>query len=115
MPRDPVLRLRDILEACDQIAGYIAGYDVEQFQADRRTSDAVIRQFEIIGEAVKGLPDTLRQRETGVPWQAIAGFRDVLSHAYFAIDLLTVWDAATAKLPSVQQACERLLASLQSS
>ena len=67
MPRDPALRLHDILEACDLIEGYLAGYDLERFQADRRTSDAVVRQFEIIGEAVKGLPDALRQKESRVP------------------------------------------------
>ena len=109
MARDISLRLQDIVEACQQIEEYILDYDFNGFAEDQKTSDAVIRQFEIIGEAVKAVPPEMRERESEVPWQNIAGFRDVLSHAYHAVDLLTVWDAATSKLPAVRAAVERLL------
>jgi uncharacterized protein with HEPN domain len=95
MSRDPRLRLEDVIEACDRIESHIAGMTSQQFDADRKTQDAVIRVFEIIGEAVKFLPDEMKQREMDIPWRQIAGFRDVLAHAYFAVDPSVVWSAAT--------------------
>ena len=110
MPRNPADRLQDIVEACDAIARYIAGYDTVAFAADAKTRDAVIRQFEIVGEAVKALPVEWTEREPGVPWRQIASFRDVLAHAYFAVELSVVWDAASHKAPELRLACLRLLA-----
>ncbi len=110
MPRNPADRLPDIVEACDAIARYIADYDAVTFAADAKTRDAVIRQFEILGEAVKALPVECTEREPGVPWRQIAGFRDVLAHAYFAVEMSVVWDAAAHKAPELRLACLRLLA-----
>jgi uncharacterized protein with HEPN domain len=109
MSRDPRLRLADILDACVRIADYIEGLDATTFAQDFKTQDAVIRQFAIIGEAVKNLPPELIQREPSVPWGQIAGFRDVLTHAYFAIDPSVVWDAARHKAPILKNSCEKLL------
>jgi len=111
MSRDPRQRIEDAIEACEQIALYIEGYDFERFSQDTKTRDAVIRQFEIAGEAVKGVPESFRSLEPGIPWRQIAGFRDVLSHSYFAVELHIVWDAASLKAPDLKAACERLLAS----
>ena len=108
MSREPQLRLEDIIEGCDRVAGYLAGFDVATFGADSKTVDAVIRQFEIIGEAVKNLPEELKQKEPGIPWRQIAGFRDVLVHSYFAVDESVVWDAASGKAPEQREACLRL-------
>ncbi len=108
MSRDPQLRLADIIEACDRIAGYIKGLDALTFHTDLKTQDAVIRRFEIIGEAVKSLPAEMTATEPAIPWAQIAGFRDVLTHAYFAVDSSVVWDAAAAKAPALKSACERL-------
>ncbi len=109
MSRSPQLRLEDIVEACEQVAGYVEGYDAARFSADDRTRDAVIRQFEIIGEAVKDLPEVLREREPQIPWRQIAGFRDVLAHAYFTVEVSIVWDAAVNNAPALRSACLRLL------
>ena len=92
--RSPRLRLEDIVEACDAIADYVRGCNADSFTEDGKTRDAVIRQFEIIGEAVKDLPETIREREPQIPWRQIAGFRDVLAHSYFAVETSIVWDAA---------------------
>ncbi|PZR72024.1 MAG: nucleotidyltransferase [Chthoniobacterales bacterium] len=109
MSRDPKLRLADIVDASARIAGYIEGFDEEAFAQDLKTQDAVIRQFEIIGEAVKSLPAELIAREPSIPWSQIAGFRDVLAHSYFAVDSSVVWDAASNKAPALQRICQKLM------
>jgi len=81
MSRSTSLRLLDIIESCDRIESYIAGQDITSFEGDLKTQDAVIRQFEVIGEAVKCLPETLTASHSQIPWKQIAGFRDVLAHA----------------------------------
>ena len=110
MSRDPRLRLADIVDACSKIAEYVEGFDATSFLHDSKTQDAVIRQFEIIGEAVKSLPPALLASEPSVPWTQIAGFRDVLAHSYFAVDPSVVWDAARHKAPLLKNACEKFLA-----
>jgi len=110
MSRDPYLRLQDIVEACERLETYLEGYDWERFQNDPKTQDAAARVMEIVGEAVKGIPDEIRFREPEIPWRQIAGFRDVLAHAYFAIELKIVWDAVSEKAPALRAACQRLLA-----
>jgi uncharacterized protein with HEPN domain len=109
MSRDPQLRLGDIVESCARIAIYIEGLDGDTFERDLKTQDAVIRQFEIIGEAVKSLPGELIATEPSIPWSQIAGFRDVLAHSYFAVDTSVIWDAASQKAPALKTVCENLL------
>jgi uncharacterized protein with HEPN domain len=109
MPRNPFDRLQDIVEGCEAIARYIDGYDLDAFAGDPKTRDAVIRQFEIVGEAVKALPMEWTAREPSVPWRQIAGFRDVLAHAYLAVEASVVWDAAARKAPELRAACLRLM------
>ncbi len=108
MSRNPQFRLADIVEACSRIAAYIDGYDAVGFESDRKTQDAVIRQFEIIGEAVKNLPAEMTAKEASIPWNQVAGFRDVLAHSYFGVDSSVVWDAASSKAPALKIACEKL-------
>jgi uncharacterized protein with HEPN domain len=111
MSRDPKLRLADIIESCTRIAAYIQGFDAARFDHDLKTQDAVIRQFEIIGEAVKSLPRDLIAKDASIPWTQIAGFRDVLVHSYFAVDTSVIWDAASQKAPPLKATCEKLLSS----
>jgi uncharacterized protein with HEPN domain len=75
--------------------------------------DAVIRNFEIIGEATKRLTPSLTQNRPEVPWRQIAGFRDVLIHKYMGVDLNTVWNIVKHDLPIIKAAATALLASLQ--
>jgi uncharacterized protein with HEPN domain len=109
MSRSAKLRLADILEACDRVLDYTSGMSAEEFKADGRTTDAVIRNLQIIGEAVKPLPEATRARDEAVDWRRIAGMRDMLVHAYFGIDLDLVWDVAETKIPPLRDAVRRLL------
>jgi uncharacterized protein with HEPN domain len=107
--RDPKLRLLDIVDACDRIQSHIRDMDSVAFDADLKTQDAVIRVFEIIGEAVKALPEEWKLAEPGIPWRQISGFRDVLAHSYFAVNSSVVWTAATQKAPELRLVCLRML------
>ena len=110
MSRDFDQRLDDIVESCGRVADYIRGYDLAKFEDDYKTQDAVIRQFEIIGEAVKYLPESVTLQEPAIPWRQFAGFRDVLAHAYFAVDVSVVWEAAKDFAPRLREVCEGLRA-----
>ena len=99
MSRDLALRLEDILEAATAVESYVYGFDYDSFVADRRTVDAVTRNLEIIGEAVKHLPFELTDPFPEIPWRAIAGFRDILAHSYFRTEDSIIWDAAKIHNP----------------
>lgn len=101
MSRDPSLRLLDIQLAAGAVESYVAGYTFDAFVADRKTVDAVARNLEIVGEAVKHLPDSMTEGAPHIPWRAIAGFRDILAHGYFRTDDSIIWDAPTSHLPSL--------------
>jgi len=108
MRRTTVQCLDDILEAAKKIEKYIHGITYDQFAADEMRKDAVIRNFEIIGEAIKNLPDEVKEQNHGVDWKKIAGFRDVLSHAYFGIRSTIIWDNAVNKLPGLKTEIRRI-------
>jgi uncharacterized protein with HEPN domain len=99
MRREPGLYLNDILESIDAIANYLKGVDRLAFLANGMMMDAVQKRLEVMGEAVKGLDAQLKARHPEVPWQRIAGMRDVLSHGYFGVDMNRVWEVAVKDLP----------------
>ena len=101
MSREPSLYLADIEESCRLILQYTGGMTADQFRADRKTVDAVLRNLEVIGEAVKHLPARSRAQRADVDWRRIAGFRDILIHAYFGVDLDIVWDVVANKIPAL--------------
>lgn len=84
--------LSDILEAVRRIQAYTAGMTFVEFLGDTKTHDAVVRNLEIIGEAVKGVSSEVRERYPGVPWKSMAGVRDRLIHHYFGVSLDVVWE-----------------------
>lgn len=109
MSRDPQLRLEDILEAGAAIQSYVEGFDFDQFTEDRRTVDAVTRNLEIIGEAVKHLPSEWTDQWPAVEWRSIAGFRDILAHSYFRAEDSIIWDSAKTHLPQLLEAVRNLI------
>ena len=86
-PRAWRLRVEDILEAIARIERYIGDLSFEQFAADQKTVDAVVRTLEVIGEAVRHLPADQEPLPAGVPWTDIAGMRNILIHEYFGVDV----------------------------
>jgi uncharacterized protein with HEPN domain len=110
--KDPRVYLAHILECAQKIERYTHGGEKE-FQNDTMLQDAVIRNFEIIGEAAKRVPEAYRRGHSQIPWRLMAGFRDVLIHAYEGIDLQRVWQIVRQDLPVVKEAIEKLLPPLE--
>ena len=92
MSREPPQLLDDIRESCRKIILYTDGMSFTEFVGDPRTSDAVVRNLEVIGQAVKRLTPEWRRDHPSIEWRKIAGLRDMLIHVYFGIDLEIVWD-----------------------
>ena len=102
MPRDFYVYLDDILKSISNIEEYIDDYSFEQFVEDKKTVDAVLRNLEIIGEAVKKVPENVKSLWNNIEWRKISGLRDILIHAYFEVDFEIVWDIIQSKLPSLK-------------
>ena len=109
MFRDPGLFLDDIRESCEKVLRYTHGMDFEAFKSDEKTKDAVVRNLGIIGEAVKRLPDTLRDRYPKVEWRKITGLRDIIVHEYFGVDEEILWDVVQNKVPELLNQVKRVL------
>jgi uncharacterized protein with HEPN domain len=109
--KDPRVYMAHILECAAKIERYTRG-GKQQFLNDEMIQDAVIRNFEIIGEAAKRVPAAYRKAHLEVPWRLMAGFRDVLIHAYEGVDLDRVWHIAQEDLPNVKDAIGKILPSL---
>jgi uncharacterized protein with HEPN domain len=109
MSRDVRFYLLDILGRCERITRYVEGLDEARWSRDERTQDAVLRNLEVIGEAVKRLPVDLREAAPQIPWQDIAGLRDILIHEYQGVDFAIVWDIAVNEVPALHQAVSELL------
>ena len=101
MPRDFEVYLEDIREAIVKVRNYTAGLTRQSFAQDDMRIDAVIRNLEIIGEAAKMVPESIRIRFPLVEWKKIAGLRDILAHHYFEVDLDIIWDILQNKLPEL--------------
>ena len=100
--RDYTIFLKDILTSADKILRYVKDKSYEGFTGDEVLIDAVIRNLEIIGEAVKNIPAKVRRRYSGVEWKKIAGLRDILIHKYSAVDYEILWDIITNKVPELK-------------
>lgn len=112
MKKDPRVYLAQILERIDRIREYtVEGKNA--FFSDPRTQDAVIRNFEVIGEAAKRIPDDYRKKHPTIPWRELSGFRDVLIHHYEGVSIAEVWQVIEAHLEPLRQAITAILPPLE--
>ena len=100
--------LADIVESGTAIQGYIEGYSFQDFSGDRKTYSAVIREFEIIGEAVGKLPEKIKNQRAEVEWQDIKDFRNLFIHEYFGVDLEIIWQVIQNDLPQLLETAKEL-------
>jgi len=106
--RDHRLFLDDIAGACRKIIRYSSGRSRDAVFVDELRLDAILLNFLVIGEAVKNLPNTFRQEHEEIPWREIAGLRDFVAHAYFALDLDIVWSAIEVEIPRLLEKVEQI-------
>ena len=99
----------EILEAIARVRDYTVDLEYEAFAANVEKQDSVIRRLEIIGEAVKGVPDDLRAKYPAVRWREIAGARDILIHEYFRVDLEMAWEMVKRDLPRLEAEVRSIL------
>jgi len=111
--RDIKLYVEDVLEAIKAIEKFVEGMDFESFKEDDKTSSAVIRKFEIIGEATKNIPQSIKEKYPHIPWKEMAGFRDKLIHFYFGIKYDIVWDTIKLRLPELKKNIKKVLKDLE--
>ncbi len=102
MKRDYSLFIKDILNSIDKIESFIEGMDFEEFMKDEKTKSAVVREIEVIGEATKRIPDSIRERHKDLPWVDMARMRDKVIHFYFGVDYEIVWRVVKDRLPEIK-------------
>ncbi len=103
------LLLEDILESVRNIEGYTRGLKQDAFEKDRKTIDAVVRNFEIIGEAANSLPSSYRESHGEIEWQQIIGLRNRIIHEYFDVDVGIIWFIVENELAPLRVKVEKLL------
>lgn len=113
MNRNITLYIKDILQNMRDAEEFIRGMNYEQFAADKKTLNAVLRSIEVIGEATKHVPEELRAEYPAVPWKEMAGMRDKVIHAYFGVKVKTVWLVVQERIPSIKPTIEKVLRDLE--
>ena len=102
--RDYKLYLNDIKESIVQIEKYIQNISEDEFKKNKQIQDAVIRRLEIIGEASRNIPRSLKEKNKRVPWSDMAQFRDFIAHSYFDLSIITLLRTVKERLPKIKEA-----------
>jgi len=105
---DPSLLIEDIIDSAKKILNYTKNLSFDDFSNDSKTIDAVIRNFEIIGEAANRLPESFKDEHPTIDWHRIRGFRNRIVHHYFGIDYAIVWQIKETFLPELILTMESL-------
>ena len=108
MTRDHTLFVKDILDAIKAIEKFIGNSNYKDFLKDERTKSAVVWKIQVIGEATKNIPKSIRDDYEALPWKFMARIRDKIAHFYFGIDYKIVWQVATDKLPEIKPAIAKM-------
>ena len=107
-PRDWRVRIDDALQAARRILHYSEGMSLEVLNADERTTDAIIKNFMVIGESARHVPEEIRLRHPTVPWDAMRDMRNVVVHEYFGLSVEILWRTVTKDIPALIQALEQI-------
>lgn len=97
--RDYILYLEDMFQSMQRIEEYLGDLDFKKFKMTYIVVDAVIRNFEIIGETAKKIPVDVQEKYPEIPWKKMFGLRNLISHEYFGIDYEMIWEIAKSNLP----------------
>lgn len=109
MKRDYKLFIEDILDSILKIEAFVDRMQYKDFVADDKTSSAVVRKLEIIGEAAKNIPREIRLKHKEVPWSDLAKMRDKIIHFYFGVDYEIVWKVVKERLPLLGEDIKKML------
>lgn len=109
MKRNITVYIKDVLENIKHAETFTEDVTYEEFIKDKKTSYAVVRCIEIMGEAVKNIPDDVREKYPDIPWKKMAGIRDKISHFYFGIDMKKVWLAVKRDIPQIKPSIKKIL------
>jgi len=97
--REFILYLEDMLQSTERIEEYLGDLDFQNFKMNYLVVDAIIRNFEIIGEAAKNIPGEIQEKYPEIPWRKMIGLRNLIAHEYFGIDYEMIWEIAKNNLP----------------
>ena len=111
--RDYLDYIQDIFESINDIEKFIEGIEFNDFVNDKKTINAVVRSLEVIGEAAKKVPETIRKKYPTLPWKNMAKMRDKLIHEYFGIDVEIVWKVTKDEIPPLKPLIQQILKNLQ--
>jgi len=103
----------DIKEASDRIGSYIQSMNYKNFLNDPKTQDAVVRNIEIIGEAVKNLTQDFKLQHKDIDWKKIAGMRDKIIHFYFGVNLDVVWKTSKINIPELNKKVKNIISEIE--
>lgn len=106
------LFIKDILQAINDIESFIGTSDFNAFSSDKKTRSAVVHEIEIIGEATKNIPNSIKEKYKELPWKDMAKMRDKISHFYFGVNYEIVWKVVKERLPEIKLAAEKILKDL---
>jgi len=105
--------ITDIVEAIESIERFVTGLTFKNFKKDDKTISAIVRKLEIIGEAAKNIPASVRNKNKQIPWKKMAGIRDKLIHEYFGVNTKVVWKTIKEDLPKVKPLIKEVLGKME--
>ena len=113
MKRDYSLYIKDILDCIERAEEFVGDMNFDEFLVDDKTSSAVVRKLEIIGEATKNIPKSITQKYEEIPWKEMARMRDKIIHFYFGVDYEIVWNVIKERLPQIKPTIRRILEDME--